>query len=47
MKVNTRDAALPGAKPPAGLPVFAKDGEILPPMTRARHSKHHAGKGSR
>jgi penicillin-binding protein 2 len=24
-------AALPGAKPPAGLPVFAADGEILPP----------------
>ena len=24
-------AALPGARPPAGLPVFAKDGEILPP----------------
>ncbi|HSE56444.1 MAG TPA: hypothetical protein VLB03_11980, partial [Nocardioidaceae bacterium] len=27
-------AALPGAKPPAGLPVFAKDGEILPPAAR-------------
>jgi len=27
-------AALPGAKPPAGLPVFAKDGEILPPDAR-------------
>jgi penicillin-binding protein 2 len=28
-------AALPGAKPPAGLPVFAADGEILPPTARA------------
>jgi penicillin-binding protein 2 len=27
-------AALPGAKPPVGLPVFAKDGEILPPAAR-------------
>jgi len=27
-------AALPGARPPAGLPVFAKDGEILPPTAR-------------
>ena len=35
MKVNTREAALPGAKPPTGLPVFAQDGEILPPMNRA------------
>ncbi len=32
MKVNTAKAALPNAKPPIGLPVFAKDGEILPPM---------------
>jgi penicillin-binding protein 2 len=28
-------AALPGAKPPAGLPVFAADGEILPPTARS------------
>jgi penicillin-binding protein 2 len=27
-------AALPGAKPPAGLPVFAEDGDILPPARR-------------
>ncbi len=27
-------AALPNAEPPAGLPVFAEDGEILPPMAR-------------
>jgi penicillin-binding protein 2 len=26
-------AAMPGATPPAGLPVFAEDGEILPPAT--------------
>ena len=36
-------AALPGAKPPAGLPVFARDGEILPPAGHiekaARHEK--------
>ena len=34
LKVNTDRAALPGAKPPLGLPVFAKDGEILPPIVR-------------
>jgi penicillin-binding protein 2 len=44
---RTAAAAMPGARPPHRLPVFAEDGEILPPMTRARHSKHHAGKGSR
>jgi penicillin-binding protein 2 len=32
MKVNTGKAALPDARPPARLPVFAKDGEILPPI---------------
>jgi penicillin-binding protein 2 len=35
MKVDTDKAALPGARPPSGLPVFAQDGEILPPMARA------------
>jgi penicillin-binding protein 2 len=35
MKVRTRNAAQPGARPPGGLPVFAHDGEILPPMARA------------
>jgi penicillin-binding protein 2 len=35
-KVNTSKAALPGAKPPTGLPVFAKDGEILPPVSQAK-----------
>ena len=39
MKVNTDKAALPGAKPPLGLPVFAKDGEILPPIARPAKGK--------
>ena len=34
MDVNKKKAALPDAKPPVALPVFAKDGEILPPMAR-------------
>ncbi len=39
MNVNKKHAALPDAKPPARLPVFAKDGEILPPMARAEHER--------
>ena len=39
MKVNTDKAALPDAKPPVGLPVFARDGEILPPLARAEKEK--------
>ena len=39
MKVDTAKAALPDARTPTGLPVFAKDGEILPPMTRAEKGK--------
>jgi penicillin-binding protein 2 len=35
MKVDRSRAALPGAEPPAGLPVFARDGEILPPVNRS------------
>ena len=31
MDVKPKQAALPGTTPPAGLPVFAKDGSILPP----------------
>lgn len=31
-RVDRRRAALPGATPPAGLPVFADDGAILPPV---------------
>jgi penicillin-binding protein 2 len=38
MKVDTSKAALPNAQPPSGLPVFAKDGEILPPMARAEEN---------
>lgn len=34
--VHLARAALPGAKPPSALPVFAKDGEILPPITSGR-----------
>jgi penicillin-binding protein 2 len=34
MKVDRDKAAIPGASPPARLPVFAEDGEILPPMAR-------------
>jgi penicillin-binding protein 2 len=35
MKVDEAKAALPDATPPARLPVFAKDGEILPPVDRS------------
>jgi penicillin-binding protein 2 len=35
MNVDKSKAVLPNATPPAGLPVFAKDGEILPPVARA------------
>jgi len=34
-RVVEDEAALPGAKPPLELPVFAKDGEILPPLVSA------------
>ncbi len=33
MDVRPSKAALPGAKPPSALPVFARDGEILPPLS--------------
>jgi hypothetical protein len=36
--VDTSKAALPDATPPSRLPVFAKDGEILPPPTTAGRS---------
>jgi penicillin-binding protein 2 len=36
MHVDKANAALPDATPPAGLPVFAKDGEILPPVPPRR-----------
>jgi penicillin-binding protein 2 len=35
MSVRKSKAALPDAEPPRTLPVFAKDGEILPPVQRA------------
>lgn len=34
MAVHPAKAALPGARPPVGLPVFTSHGEILPPRTR-------------
>jgi penicillin-binding protein 2 len=39
MKVDTAKAALPGARTPLGLPVFARDGEILPPVARPSTTK--------
>ena len=38
MKVDRQKALLPDAKPPTRLPVFAKDGEILPPVSGRGHS---------
>jgi penicillin-binding protein 2 len=38
--VDTRKAALPGAEPPAGLPVFADDGSILPPKRPSEKGTH-------
>ena len=35
MELIKGKAALPNAKPPVGLPVFADDGEILPPIVKA------------
>ncbi|HET6628119.1 MAG TPA: penicillin-binding protein 2 [Nocardioidaceae bacterium] len=37
--VHRDKAALPNADPPEGLPVFAEDGEILPPMARPEPQK--------
>jgi penicillin-binding protein 2 len=50
MKVDISKAALPDARPPSGLPVFARDGEILPPMGRAEKadaSGRSGGSGSK
>jgi len=33
-KVVEAEAAIPNGRPPAGLPVFAKNGEILPPVAK-------------
>lgn len=38
-KVVPAKAALPGAEPPSGLPVFAADGEILPPAQPPRKER--------
>jgi len=35
-RVVEAKAAIPGAQPPAGLPVFAQDGDILPPAAARR-----------
>jgi penicillin-binding protein 2 len=45
-EVDTAKAALPGAEPPARLPVFAEDGEIPPPVTRSATSAPKRAKGS-
>ena len=34
-QVHPRKAAIPGTEPPTALPVFARDGEILPPASAA------------
>ena len=47
MKVDPRAAALPGAKPPARLPVFAEDGAILPPMARGAERSRDPRKARR
>ena len=33
-RVNPRNAAIPGSSPPSSLPVFARDGSILPPARK-------------
>jgi penicillin-binding protein 2 len=38
MHVDKAKGLLPGAKPPSALPVFARDGEILPPLDRSAPS---------
>jgi penicillin-binding protein 2 len=34
MNVDPQRAAIPGTTPPAGLPLFMKDGSILPPARK-------------
>ncbi len=38
-EVDRSRAALPDARPPSRLPVFARDGEILPPLARKESSR--------
>jgi penicillin-binding protein 2 len=44
MQVNKAKAALPGAKPPSALPIFARDGEILPPIDRSTPARKKGAK---
>jgi penicillin-binding protein 2 len=44
MHVDKSKAALPGAKPPSALPVFARDGEILPPVDRSAPTRKSRAK---
>jgi penicillin-binding protein 2 len=39
MNVNPGRAAIPGTTPPKGLPVFMKDGSILPPARDEQSAK--------
>jgi penicillin-binding protein 2 len=43
-RVRPSTALLPGAKPPAALPVFARDGEILPPPAAPATTKRKASR---
>ncbi|HSV40905.1 MAG TPA: penicillin-binding transpeptidase domain-containing protein, partial [Nocardioidaceae bacterium] len=42
-QVVPREAAIPGTVPPKGLPVFAVDGEILPPLLPATEPRRRRG----
>jgi hypothetical protein len=42
--VRTGRALLPDATPPRRLPVFAEDGEILPPTARATGNRASGGR---
>jgi penicillin-binding protein 2 len=47
MNVNKARALLPGAKPPSALPVFARDGAILPPASGATSGARPSAKQRR
>lgn len=47
MDVRTEKAALPGAEPPSGLPVFSRNGEILPPRGLSQQKAGTASQGAR
>jgi penicillin-binding protein 2 len=44
MKVKKADTAIPGGVPPSKLPVFARDGEILPPVLPATEPRRRGQK---